>query len=162
MLRPVNDSDFEFAYDFYMDSRVNPFMSFEVMSKGDFKDIWDELKGSSFFLAFDDQNKNLVGLCTLKKSVRRSAHVARLGSLVVNPSLQRQGIGKSFMKELFRFSLEKGIRRLDLMVEEDNVQAINFYKKLDFVEEGRLSHYFKRESSPQFVSEVLMAKFLSG
>jgi ribosomal protein S18 acetylase RimI-like enzyme len=61
--------------------------------------------------------------------------------LVVGMDFQRMGLGK----QLMNFVEEKYQNRfgISLLVNEDNLQARQFYKKLRYAEVGRIENYIK-------------------
>jgi len=52
--------------------------------------------------------------------------------LAVEPALQRQGLGRAMMDAAEGWLRERGAPKLQLMVREDNVRALDFYARLGF------------------------------
>jgi ribosomal-protein-alanine N-acetyltransferase len=68
---------------------------------------------------------------------------AELMLVAVDPSLQKQGIGRALLQQVFAASADRSASRLHVEVREDNA-AIHFYSMLGFIEIGRRRNYYKR------------------
>ena len=55
--------------------------------------------------------------------------------LAVAPAHRRKGLGRALMKEAERLLVERGCPKLDLMVRTSNVEIIDFYRKLGYVQD---------------------------
>jgi RimJ/RimL family protein N-acetyltransferase len=84
-------------------------------------------------------------------------HVATLGMFVV-ASHRGRGIGTALMEEAVAWARRFGVERVELTVYPHNEAAIALYRKLGFVEEGRLVRHAKK--SYGYEDEVLMAVWL--
>jgi len=155
-LREASTSDLDALLPIYMDDSVNRFLNFEILTKDEFKNIFDELLASGELFVFE-KNNQVVATCIVMRHKRRCAHVATLGTLATHPQFHGQGIGTQFMQQLFKKLRDDGISRIELYVESDNLNAQHFYKKLGFQLEGVLKDYFKRPCEEQYVDEYLMA-----
>ena len=84
--------------------------------------------------------KQIVSVASLNGGKRkRMEHLTGLGITVRKP-FWRQGIGSKMMKFLINWAQQsKIIRKIDLTVRTDNMGAINLYKQLGFIEEGKSS-----------------------
>ncbi|MEP6893973.1 MAG: N-acetyltransferase [Chloroflexota bacterium] len=61
------------------------------------------------------------------------AHLARLA---VNASVQRRGIGRALLGDLFAKLEEHGIYKLSVNTQSDNTVSLNLYQKMGFVRTG--------------------------
>jgi ribosomal protein S18 acetylase RimI-like enzyme len=63
-------------------------------------------------------------------------------TIAVHPDFQGFGIGKALFTELMRQTTENrpDILRVELIARESNAKAIEFYKKLGFAAEGRMTN----------------------
>ncbi len=52
--------------------------------------------------------------------------------LAVSPSAQKQGIGLQLMEELETRMRQKGVYKVNLLVERNNSKVINFYERLGY------------------------------
>lgn len=159
MLRPVTYDDFDFLYTLYMDESVNPYMSFEQISKQEFQEGFDMLNARDEFLIFEEDGKPKAA-ATLVLGKWRKAHVASIGSLAVHSDYQKQGIGRRLLQALLDRLQDKQIRRVELIVESDNPAAIALYEKFGFQHEGTLREYFQRASDAKPIDDFMMAKLL--
>ena len=66
----------------------------------------------------------------------RSAESIYIGGIQILPEFQNRGIGSAIVTDLIQESNSAGVPIL-LEVHEVNTKALNFYKKLGFVEVGR-------------------------
>lgn len=86
-------------------------------------------------------------------------HVAEL-SICVHHGWQGKGIGTALIKELIAWAKQsKTIEKIELNVRASNSRAIALYKKMGFVEEGRLKNRIKVNNN-HYIDDVLMAQLL--
>ena len=89
-------------------------------------------------------------------------HVFSELTIVVHPDFQAKGIGKMLFTSLLE-TIEKDkkdVLRVELIVRESNLKAIEFYKSLGFKIEGRLEKRIKNPSG-SFEADIPMAWFNS-
>ena len=79
-------------------------------------------------------------------SYRRGFHAARLYSLVTEPAWEGRGVGRALMAAVEAHALERGLVSVRLEVRVDNPRAIDFYRRLGYVEVG-LTHDFYEDHS---------------
>ncbi len=159
MIREVKGSDFDALYDIYMDETINPYLSFEIMEKENFKPIYEALNKSGQHFALFEENI-LVSTMIVIRHPRRVSHVATLSTLATSSSHQGKGLTKYFLNQIIEMLKKDGIKRIDLMAEADNPKAIGFYQKMGFEIEGQLKNCYKRAYQDYFVDEILMAKLI--
>lgn len=158
MLRVGTADDFDALYPIYMHSTVNPYLNFEVMNKDDFAPVFDELLESGQLYVYETSNERVAATCIVRPYDRRTAHVVCLSTLATNPNCHRQGIGSRFLRELIQeIRKDATIKRIELYAEVDNINALQFYKKLGFEVEGCLKKYFKRATDDHYVDELALA-----
>jgi len=87
---------------------------------------------------------SVVGHALLDPMPRRStAHVVHL-TIVVHPGFEGRGIGRSLMNYLIHWArAEPSVEKVELRVREGNARAIDLYRSLGFVEEGRFVRRIK-------------------
>jgi ribosomal protein S18 acetylase RimI-like enzyme len=85
--------------------------------------------GSLFLIAKDGDN--VVGVCRAKKG----NEVNELMAIYVLPEYQRSGVGKMFWDEAIKFWGDEN--DIIVHVASYNKKAINFYKKVEFVDGGK-------------------------
>jgi RimJ/RimL family protein N-acetyltransferase len=156
MLRLDTPSDFDTLYDIYMDKSINPYLSFEVLSKEEFRPIFNELIHDARLFIYEI-NKAVAATCIIRRLKRRCHHGAVLGTLATHPNLQGQGIGTRLVKEVLDLLKSEGLKRVELSYEADNPGARKFYERLGFQEEGVLKNWFKRKNEDHAIDEIIMA-----
>lgn len=87
----------------------------------------------------------------------RNKHTASI-VIGVRQDVWGKGIGKALMHFMESWARQTDIHRLELTVMENNAQAIAFYRKSGFIEEGVRLDSLKIEGA--FVSEIYMRKIL--
>lgn len=158
MLRVGNKNDFDGLYDIYMHPTVNPYLSFEIMSKEEFVPIFDELYQSGILYIYENADGQILSTCIVERLERRCIHTVCLSTLATNPEYHRQGIGTKFLRQLLdEIRQDKQIKRIELYAEDDNQIGLNFYKKFGFEEEGRMRKAIKRANDEHFVDELILA-----
>lgn len=79
-------------------------------------------------------NEKIVGMCTaqLLVSTAEGGVAALIEDLVVDNGFRRRGIGKNLLLSIESWAAEKGARRLELLADRNNSQALEFYKKMNW------------------------------
>ncbi len=80
----------------------------------------------SFWVVYDHQEP--ISFAVMSHGKDR-AHIRRIG---VHPHYRRKGLGKSLMDAILRKANDMGTPRIDLLVQQDNVAAIQLYRKYGF------------------------------
>lgn len=93
--------------------------------------------------------------CPQTKAV--SQHVYDI-HIAVHPDYHRQGIGGRLLDALCEHARSRSIRKLTLRVLSTNEEAVRFYDKYGFVENGRLPEQFYIQG--QYVDDILMTYWL--
>ena len=137
MLRPIVRDDFESVFGIYMDPTVNPFMSWEIMPRSQFQAIFDSLLDGSGLFAYEIAG-TVAAVIRLDRRTHRLSHIAYVGGFGVHSKFQGQGLGKRIMTEVIERLTADGIKRIELIVEGDNLRAIQLYESLRFEKEGTL------------------------
>lgn len=104
-----------------------------------------------------EREEKIVGHAFLEplhlKSIR---HVAQL-SIGVHHGWQEKGIGTALMQQLVDWAKQsEKIEKIELNVRASNSRAIALYKKMGFVEEGRLKNRIKIDVD-HYIDDILMA-----
>ncbi|MFT4606862.1 MAG: ribosomal protein S18 acetylase RimI-like enzyme [Gammaproteobacteria bacterium] len=156
---PVHEADFELVYSIYMSDSINPYMSFEKISKLAFKECFDLMANRDEFV-FYQENGVRVGIFSLTLGKWRKQHVATIGALAILPEHQGKGVASRMMLKVFDHLKIINIQRLELIVECDNPKAISLYKKLGFEIEGTLRAYLKRDNADEPIDDYAMSILL--
>lgn len=100
----------------------------------------------------------IIGLATCQESSRsRTAHRGEL-SICIRRSWWHRGVGSTLMERLLEQASQKGLRKIDLEVREDNVHALRLYEKFGFLREGIHRRMFC--DGDRFVDGLYMGRFL--
>ena len=108
--------------------------------------VKNQLKNSFAIGAFVSVDK-LVGICGfLAEQQSKKKHRGEIVQFYVDPAHARKGIGKNLLKLCVQKTSDFKIEQIVLSATSTNDCAINLYKKLGFVQYGRLDHYFRSPS----------------
>ena len=113
-------------------------------------------KENTKVLSFDSTS-TVIGMCGLHiNKCPRKRHSASVG-LMVHTDFQNKGIGTNLFEKLIDLS-DKWLmlRRLELLVFEDNERAIELYKKFDFIVEGKKIGSVIQNG--KYANELIMAR----
>jgi len=158
-VRRATAHDFAGVYTLYMDSQINPYLVFEVMSPKAFRHVFKELMRDRELYVYEEGGM-IVAALTVTRGTMRMSHVASLGTIAVHFDAHGTGVGAAFLSQILAQLAAEGIRRVDLTVDADNPGAIAFYESMGFHEEGVLRGYIRRGGETKDVDNVLMATFL--
>ena len=104
--------------------------------------ISHSLESGLAFMAIDTQTDEVLGeIHAYQTGLKAFEHLLENLTIVVHPSVQNKGIGKSLFihfLEAVRQSFQH-ILKVELYVREQNTKAVKFYQSLGFVIEGRLT-----------------------
>jgi ribosomal protein S18 acetylase RimI-like enzyme len=94
---------------------------------------------TDFLLAAPDGGPAPAGVCQLRYrlSVWTGADDCWLEDLYVTDGARRSGLGRALVEAAFERARERGCRRIELDVNEENLDAIAFYVSLGFSTEPK-------------------------
>lgn len=150
-------SDLEAVFSIYMDARVVHFLGFDPMPIEAFKPIFCEFLESSSFFVYEVSGE-IAGFYKASRHPGRASHVAYLGSLAVAPKFQGQGVAQIMVGEAIEALCQQGAKRVELIVESDNVRGLAFYTRLGFEIEGKLRKFYKRSHESTYIDDYMMSK----
>jgi RimJ/RimL family protein N-acetyltransferase len=122
--------------------------------------IKNHMEGDGKLLVVAEVDGEIVGSADLHNGERRRIqHIATVGITVLK-DFRSLGVGKALMDALIKWASEHPvIEKIGLGVFSNNAGAINLYKKLGFIEEGRKVKEIKINPG-SYVDSVLMYKFV--
>lgn len=117
----------------------------------------DKMKKQTGLLLVAFVNDMLVGITDLTCLERRSKHVGKIG-LSIKKEYRGEGIGKEMLVSLCELAKQMDLRMVELGCFANNTSACALYKKVGFVEVGRIPEelFYKGE----YVDCLMFAKKL--
>lgn len=156
MIRLSQPLDFDFFYDMYFHTDINPYLLYEMMDKPSFRPIYDDLSDKKLLYVFE-KNGQQVGMFKLIPLTYRCSHIAYLGGLAIHPDFGGKGYGSAMMQAIIKYGQQLGLKRIELSVASINYKARHMYAKAGFEEEGVLRNYTYLQSENKYLDEVLMS-----
>jgi putative acetyltransferase len=156
MIKKAQLKDFDFIYQLYMNSKINPFLLYEVIDKNQFLPIFKELTSDNVLNIYTVDNKD-IGMFKLIPLKHRNSHVAYLGGVAIDPTHTGKGYGKSMLEEIIELAQAQHFLRIELSVATHNHKAISLYEAVGFEKEGVLRKLTYLKSEDRYVDEVLMS-----
>jgi putative acetyltransferase len=157
--RLVVPDDFAAVHAIYTHPEVVPYLGYDPMPLADFEPVFAGLLASgAFYVA--PRDGEIRGFYRENRQKGRSRHVVTLETLAIVPSEKGSGFAAEMISEAIYHMRTDGVLRVELMVEADNARGIAFYRKLGFEHEGRLRAAYKRADQPDYVDELLMARWI--
>lgn len=119
--------------------------------------IFDHERETMLVAEVDNQ---VVGWIVFRSQERKRMHHTGSFAIMLQKNYRNQGIGKLLIHELLSWAEQHPvIEKVSLGTFSTNTRAIELYKKLGFVEEGRKVREFKF-SDNEYVDDVLMYKLV--
>ncbi|TGE40222.1 GNAT family N-acetyltransferase [Desulfosporosinus fructosivorans] len=81
-----------------------------------------------------EQKQQIVGMCTAQilVSTAEGGIVALVEDLVVEDTCRGEGIGRDLLVAIEGWAIARGVKRLQLLADQKNTPALEFYKKMDW------------------------------
>jgi ribosomal protein S18 acetylase RimI-like enzyme len=95
--------------------------------------------GMAQFVAVDDGR--VVGWCDVNPKTHETLRHSGVLGMGVAASHRGQGVGSALLRATLEAASARGIRRVELIVRDDNTAAIALYERHGFELEGRLRDY---------------------
>lgn len=79
-------------------------------------------------------DQSIVGMCSVQTVVSsvEGGRAAWVEDVVIQKPFQGQGIGKKLLAFVEAWCAEQGIKRVQLLADQNNTSALEFYKKLNW------------------------------
>ncbi|MEM2947228.1 MAG: GNAT family N-acetyltransferase [Candidatus Bathyarchaeia archaeon] len=119
--------------------------------------IFKRLERGEIFCVAAEVDGRLVANSEIIKGTGYSRHVGFIG-IAIKKGFRGIGIGTEMMKALQEYARKVGLKVLTLSVFANNQHAINLYKKMEFVETGRIPKRFFKDGA--YIDEIIMTKVL--
>lgn len=119
--------------------------------------IFKRLERGEIFCVAAEVDGRLVANSEIIKGTGYSRHLGVIG-IAIKKGFRGIGIGTEMMKVLQEYARKVGLKVLTLTVFANNQHAINLYKKMGFVETGRIPKRFFKDGA--YIDEIIMTKAL--
>lgn len=90
--------------------------------------------------AFATDGGRLVAFASLQPGTEWSSHVAEV-VLVVGPDARRTGLGRALAGEMLRTALERGYRKVSVVIPAENTGALEMFRRMGFDQEALLREH---------------------
>ena len=157
--RLATPDDMQAVYDIYMHPEVVPYLGIDPVSLEGFGPYFAGLLASGAFFVVP-RDGEVRGFYRENRQPDRSSHVSILTTLAIAPSEKGSGLATAMIEEAIEEMRTQGVLRVELTLEADNLRALAFYRKLGFEQEGRLKKAYKRANAPDYLDELVMARWL--
>lgn len=117
--------------------------------------IFKRLEKGEIFCVAAEVDGRLVANSEILKGTGNSRHVGVIG-IAIKKGFRGIGIGTEMMKALQEYARKMGLKVLTLSVFANNQHAINLYKKMGFIETGRIPKRFFKDGA--YIDEIIMTK----
>ncbi|MEM3378561.1 MAG: ribosomal protein S18-alanine N-acetyltransferase [Candidatus Bathyarchaeia archaeon] len=87
-------------------------------------------------------NDEITGFVMARIGIERNMMFGHILTVNVAPAYRRRGIAQRLLVEIESMLREKGVKECRLEVREDNVAALNLYRKLGYKVVGKLEKYY--------------------
>jgi UDP-4-amino-4,6-dideoxy-N-acetyl-beta-L-altrosamine N-acetyltransferase len=149
ILRPLKMSDWEKTIHWRNNitikkmAMMHPFPITEMVEKEWYENIMKSKDDGTVYFTITKGNDEPIGFLTLNKinQIHRNCY---LGIVIGEPEAQGKGFGSEATKIAMEYAFNTlNLNKITLEVVEHNESALKLYRKLGFVEEGRLKqHYY--------------------
>lgn len=163
MLRAYKEEDIETVHRFINDYEVKRLLNVETAFP---LTLWQEEEwvkrrkdnDQTYDFAIEEsEGKNLIGGCSINSTSIKNRNCT-IGIMIGDKNYWGRGYGYDALSVLIKFIFEEcNMEKVKLGVFSLNKRAIACYKKLGFIEEGRLKREIYREG--KYHDEILMALF---
>jgi RimJ/RimL family protein N-acetyltransferase len=159
-LRPVQEADLPLFVEWLNQTEVRYWLSLseapQLTLEGE-REWYEERRASEADLLWTIETEQGLPIGNIDLHLLDRTHGrAQLGIVIGDAEAQGQGYGTAAIREVLRYAFgEMGLRRVELLVDEDNARAIRCYERCGFVREGVLRHYRLRRRRP--VNALIMA-----
>jgi ribosomal protein S18 acetylase RimI-like enzyme len=157
--RLATPADIAAVHSIYMHPEVVPYLGIDPVPLAKFEPYFAGLLASNAFFVVT-RDGAIRGFYRATRQPGRSSHVVILTTLAIDPSEKGTGLAAAMIEEAIELARTQGVLRVELTLEADNRRAFAFYRKLGFEQEGRLKKAYKRADEPDYLDELVMARWL--
>lgn len=113
---------FSIEHDFVFDKEKQYQGLRQMLLNGDNRRVW----------VAEREDGRIIGMCTIQVliSTAEGGEVGLVEDVVVTKHLRTQGIGHQLLNTMENWANERGLLRLQLLIDKTNLPSIQFYKKM--------------------------------
>lgn len=119
--------------------------------------VFKRLEKDEIFCVAAEVDGRLVANSEIIRGAGYSKHLGVIG-IAIKKGFRSVGIGTEIMKTLEEYARKMGLKVLTLSVFANNQHAMNLYRKMGFVETGRIPKKFFKDGV--YIDEIVMTKIL--
>lgn len=105
---------------------------------------------------------DVVGVCSYYQEINEEDDIYWIGWLCVRPTYRRMGIGKDMIGFILKMVADLGAKTVFVHTTAGNRPAIQFYRRLGFVDVGKLAERAVTQASAEADSIVLRRELEQG
>lgn len=158
ILRPLKITDWEKTLQWRNNmtikkmAMIHPFPITEIVEKEWYKNILKSTSDKSIYFAITKEDDSAIGFINLNK-INYIHKNCTLGIIIGEISEQNKGYGKEAIEIIIDYAFHSlNLNKITVEVVEHNNKALNLYKKIGFIEEGRLKDQYLSEGKYYDVS----------
>ncbi len=146
ILKPFTKEDIPLKVSWVNDNENNEFLHYDIPLTIEGTEKWwegikDRQDRKDFIIYYNDIPVGLTGLLNINYKNKNS----ELHIILGDKSYKNKGIATKALRLLLSYAFDSlSLERVYLFVEEDNIAAINLYKKMHFINEGCLRRHIVR------------------
>lgn len=155
-IRELSEADASALHDFFthMPPEDRSFFFWDVDDPSVAKQWAGE--GRRLSRAMFDQDGNIVAFSALSPGADWSSHVASL-VLAVAPEHRRRGLGKDMARAMLVEALQRGFRKVTVMIAAENEGPIKMFREIGFEGEGLLRDHLRSPEDGSLHDVMLLA-----
>ena len=157
--RLATPEDIAAVHSIYMHPEVVPYLGIDPVPLEGFEPYFAGLLASGAFYVVS-RDGVVRGFYRATRQPGRSSHVVIVTTLAIDPAEKGTGLAATMIEEAIEVARAQGVLRIELTLEAENQRALAFYRKLGFEQEGRLRKAYKRAGEPEYLDELVMARWL--
>ena len=126
---------------------LNHFEEIKDILEDEFDDFWnskilkEELENENTRYVVAIKNEEILGFAGIKYNF----DTVEVMNIVTKKNQRRKGLASLLLRKLLEISKEFNVSKISLEVNEQNLPALNLYKKLGFFEVGRRNKYYNEQ-----------------
>lgn len=142
IIRPMSPQDIQYLRQ-NLNTQFDDFWTFSILEK--------EYNGENTTYIVAEANNEIIGFAGILTIIDES----NIMNVVTKKEKRHMGVGSMLLSELIEISRKLNMKSITLEVNENNIPAINLYKKYSFEQVGIRKRYYNNTDSA-----ILMTLYL--